>query len=279
MSRTVGQASRSKRELQLAVLLCLSGAGLVLLAGSQAWLVLVQDGQPAFAPRRTPITGRSLEPGVQALGYVGLAGVVALSATRRSGRTLVGLLLLASGAAIVALLAPELGHLPRLLRSRRLATPGTRVYDHLDTSAWPYCALAGGLLLALAGLLVSVRGRRWAALSGRSVGPAARADAAAPARPVEPRPEVGARPAHEAGPTREVGPAHETGAAHEAGAVHEAVAAREAVAGGEAGPARGGTPGDELEPGDRKLWDALDRGEDPTVPSSEGSTRQPHPRP
>jgi len=254
MSRTVGQASRSKRELQLAVLLCLSGAGLVLLAGSQAWLVLVQDGQPAFAPRRTPITGRSLEPGVQALGYVGLAGVVALSATRRSGRTLVGLLLLASGAAIVALLAPELGHLPRLLRSRRLDTPGTRVYDHLDMSAWPYCALAGGLLLALAGLLVSVRGRRWAALSGRYEVPAA-------------------------GPTRDAGASGEAGAAHEAGAVHEAVAAHEAVAVGEAGPARGGTPGGELEPGDRKLWDALDRGEDPTVSAPGRTNPQPHPRP
>jgi len=233
-------AAGPKRELQLAVLLCLLGAALVLLAGSRPWLVLVQDAQPAFAPRRTPVSGRDLEPGIQGLGFVGLAGVVALSATRRSGRILVGLLLLASGVAVLVLLLPDVGHLPQLLRTRRLGTPGTRAYDRVETGFWPYAALVGGLLLALAGLLVTLRGRRWAALSRRYEVPAARAD-------------TGARSEDRA-----------SAQGRGAGAAEDRSSASTPVS--EPGPDPGSEPGSEpgSSPADRGLWDALDRGEDPT---------------
>ena len=39
---------------------------------------------------------------------------------------------------------------------------------------WPWAALVGSVLLAAGGLLVALRGRRWAVLSGRYDAPAAR---------------------------------------------------------------------------------------------------------
>ena len=185
------------RELAAAVLLCLVGAFLVLVGAGRDWVVVDVAGNGLLPPRRLGVQGSELVAGVRALGLVGLAGVVALAATRRWGRVVVGLLLAVVGLGVLlSVIGADLA--VEAVRSDSVAEAGGA--DGAGrTTAWPLGTALGGLLLALAGALVALRGRRWAALGRRYDAPAAR-----------PAP---------AGPT-----------------------------------------------GTAQLWDALDRGEDPTAP-------------
>ena len=151
----------ARRELQLAVVLCLVGALLVLWALGQDWIVTVDSTDLTIAGTRTTVAGSELAMAARPLGYVGLAAVVALAATRRGGRVLVGLVVLGAGVGVVLDVADELSR------------------EHLTSVRWPWVAVAGGVVLALAGLLVVVRGRRWPAL-----GRAYDAPSAAAAQPV-----------------------------------------------------------------------------------------------
>jgi hypothetical protein len=96
-------------------------------------------------------TGLQLEPGLRPLALVGLAATLALLATRRWGRVVVGVAVAGCGAAINALALPH--------------GPGT----------WPLLAALGGLLLLAAGALTTARGHHWAGLSAAYRTPAARA--------------------------------------------------------------------------------------------------------
>jgi len=155
---------KGNRELQVCVLVVLVGALLLFVAGGRDWVVRTgtSTGLPGLQAPREVLTAGS-QDAVRALALAGLTAVGALLASRRWGRIVVGVLLLAVGLGAVA-----------------VALVGGRA------SAWSYVALLGGLLLALGGALAAVRGRRWAALSGRYDAPAAREE-----RPVA-RPEVAA---------------------------------------------------------------------------------------
>lgn len=162
----------SRRELQLAVLLCLLGSAVVLLAGSQTWVTLQDNQQLTIAAVRSSVPGSTLVPAALALGYVGLAGVVALAATKRWGRTVVGVLVLVAGVGVVVVVARALqdGIAAAALEEACDGTCGVA-----SRVAWAWLTLAGGVLLAVSGALVTVRGRRWAALSSSYAPPASRA--------------------------------------------------------------------------------------------------------
>jgi uncharacterized membrane protein (TIGR02234 family) len=174
----------ARRELRLAVLLCLLGSALVLYAVDRTWFSVAEGQQVSIDAVRTVVKGHRIVSGAQALGYVGLAGVVALAATRRTGRVLVGLLVLSAGVGVVVVIARALG---AGLSERGVGAlrPGgcgvgsggclAAFTDPKVSAGWAWLALAGGVLLALSGLLVTVRGRRWAALSSSYSPPAARA--------------------------------------------------------------------------------------------------------
>jgi uncharacterized membrane protein (TIGR02234 family) len=190
----VSDPATTRRELGAAVLLVLAGAVLLLVSTAGAWVTGVQS-RPSPLPS-TPIEVGSDEAAgpLRALALVVLASVPALAATRRAGRTALGVLLV-----IVAVLAG-------VLAARVLNDPGLVVdldVDDVATTSRPVLAVAGAVLTAVAGAVVAARGRHWAALSRRYERPAA----GGPAAP-----------------------------------------------GAEAAPA----------PGPPELWDALDRGEDPT---------------
>ena len=188
----------ARRELSAAVLLCLLGAVLVLAAASAGWLVVRVVPAPPLPTSTTRLTGGALVP-VRALGLLALAGVVALLAAKRLGRALVGLILLLSGVGVTGLTLDVLAH-PRAHTTVTGASLSTTL------APWP-CAL-GGLLIALAGVLVIARGSRWAALSQRYDSPAARQEqagaTAAPERPDQPLAERALWEALDAGddPTR-----------------------------------------------------------------------------
>ncbi|MGB8649605.1 MAG: Trp biosynthesis-associated membrane protein, partial [Mycobacteriales bacterium] len=160
----------ARRELRLAVLLCLVGAGLVLLALSRTWATFTEAQRLTISAPTTAVTGRRLSEGAAALGYVGLAGVVALAATRRWGRVVVGVLVALAGAGVVV----AVGRVLRRGVGREAATVvGGRAHLVSVTSGWAWLAVLGGAVLVVSGALVAARGRRWAALSSAYDAPAA----------------------------------------------------------------------------------------------------------
>ena len=167
-------AGTARREVALAVLLCLVGAFVVLVAAGRPWVELVVVS-PLVTDRTLAVTGAELSPGVRALGLVGLAGVVAIAATRRTGRFVVGVLLLLVGVGLMVLSLSVAGDDRRALDTASVREAGGTVGDASPGTGWPYASAAGGLMLACAGALVAARGRRWAALSQRYEAPAASA--------------------------------------------------------------------------------------------------------
>ncbi|MCW2615344.1 MAG: Trp biosynthesis associated, transrane protein Oprn/Chp, partial [Frankiales bacterium] len=150
------RVTSSRRELTVAVLLCLLGAALVLVAAGSPWSRVEVAATGLAGARTVEVTGNEVVPGVRALGLVGLAGVVALAATRRTGRTLVGLVLVVVGVgAVAAVVGADTA--PALLA--KAAEGGGQAGDGRSGTGWRAVAVAGGVLLALAGLVVAARGR------------------------------------------------------------------------------------------------------------------------
>ena len=166
------------RELAGAVLLCLVGAFLVLVGAGRDWVVVDVAGNGLLPPRRLGVEGAELVAGVRALGLVGLAGVVALAATRRWGRVVVGVLLAVVGVGVLlSVVGTDLA--AEAARSASVGEAGGTAGD-ARTTLWSPVTAFGGLLLVAAGTLVAVRGRRWAGLGRRYDAPAARPAPAAP---------------------------------------------------------------------------------------------------
>lgn len=175
--------------LRLAVLLSVVGAGVLVLALGQVWSeVGGAPGEtiPTFGDR---VPGRDLAPLALALGYVGLAGVAALIATRGWGRVVVGVLLVAAGIGALVDVVP-LGFGDELTQrtqeevsvcdgdgcsSDRIAAPAF--------SGWPWVASGGAVLLVLGGGLTAVRGRSWSGLGASYEAPGGRTPAAERAAP------------------------------------------------------------------------------------------------
>ena len=180
--------ARAARERGLALLGCAVAAALVLLADGRGWATVVARtsiGGSTFAQHRSSLTGGQLAPVAAALGWVGLAAVVAVPAARGRLRSLLGALLAMAGVAIAVASLSATGHAAVLRAARSQA--GTAVTGAESTtvsvSAWPVVAAVAGILLALAGLLVAARGAAWTSMSARYESPAARRDAAEPADP------------------------------------------------------------------------------------------------
>jgi uncharacterized membrane protein (TIGR02234 family) len=175
----------SRRGLSTAVLLCLVGAFVVLVAAGRVWASLEVPATPLADARTDPYAGTRIVPGLSALGLLGLAGVVALAATRRTGRTLVGLVLLATGVGVLAAVVSAL----RTVGAEELPDQSTDAAAQL--TAWPAVTALGGSLLLAAGALTVVRGRSWPALGRRYEAPADTAPVAAPRPPAEELTEKG----------------------------------------------------------------------------------------
>ncbi len=158
-------AARARRELTYAVLLCLAGAGLALWASTRTWAVELATRPTPLPPVRAARTGAGLLPWLPALAVVGLAGGGAVLATRGLPRRLVGVLLLALGAAVAV------GGGYGLVAA----------FDGTVSRQWPAFCLVGGLLAALGGGLVALRGAGWPAMGARYERPGRRAAGPAPA--------------------------------------------------------------------------------------------------
>ena len=158
------------RGLKAALAGCLLSAALILFGAGRTW------ANVAYPDRPRTVTGHDLVASLTTWGLLALAGVVAVAATKRWGRTFVGAALTAAGTTAAALTAKAIREVDvRVLELdvlRRLTVSPTA----LDLTVWPYVTLAGGVLLAATGILVAARGPRWAGLSSKYDAPAAPKD-------------------------------------------------------------------------------------------------------
>ena len=138
-----------RRELLIAVLACLAGAGLALFAATRTWVVEVVARPAPLPAQRTPRTGDSLLPWLSALGIVALVASGALLATRDAGRRVVGVLLGVAGLGVAVGGVYGLVTVPAV------------------TAGWPLLCAVGGLAAGAAGIFAVIRGGRWQSMGAR----------------------------------------------------------------------------------------------------------------
>jgi uncharacterized membrane protein (TIGR02234 family) len=192
-----------RRELLLALLLGLAGAGLVLLAVRQGWAHV-----RTAAPRPLPgsdiaLTGQDLVPAAGALAIAALASLAAVLATRGLVRRVVGLLLAAFGIGIAAAVSAGITAADAIAAAAGNAGPagsagsagtagsvtagsaaagsaaaggaqggapplaGFPAHVVMTSLPWRALTLAGAVVVVAAGLLVAWRAANWPAMSSR----------------------------------------------------------------------------------------------------------------
>ncbi|MFC4119608.1 Trp biosynthesis-associated membrane protein [Nonomuraea zeae] len=158
-----GKAKAGRGELLGWVAMTALGCALVLLAAGRAWVSIPQTGADAGPP-----TGGDLSPVLTPLALAGLAGVVAVLATKGAGRRIVGGLLALCGAGAAAGTWTALGGatVTDVLRDRNVLH-GAADLPWEIIPVWPAVAAAGALLVFAGGVLAILRGGRWAGMSGR----------------------------------------------------------------------------------------------------------------
>jgi hypothetical protein len=210
-----------RRELTVAVVACAVGAAIALWAVSRPWAAVVVVRPAPLPELRYQLRGRAVVPLVGGLAAVGLAGSVALIATRGIARVALGLLLALSGLGLAGVAVGVLAggiHPP----------PGKIIRD--TASIYPSLCVIAGLVVAASGVAAVVRGRGWPAMGRRYAG-------------------VGSTPTAAAGRA-----AAQTASPTSATSATESPASATDLAGST-----------RLDDGAAAAWDALDRGEDPTI--------------
>ena len=161
------------RELGAAAGLAAAAAGLLLLALGQPWAEasVTTEGMP-----RAPVvvTGTEALAWLRALGFVALAAIGAVLVTSGRWRRAVGALLSGVGAAVAAGSALAGDAVDAALLSAARATAAGADNAAVDAattgageSAWRWLAATAGLLIAVAGAFVVIRGAGWPGMSRR----------------------------------------------------------------------------------------------------------------
>jgi len=156
-----------QRELAAVITACVVAGAIVLIAAGRHWVsyALVGGGGDASSGP----TGHDVAGGASALGLVMLAAAVALPATRRWPRRIVGLLLAAAGAGTIALAAYVLAD-PGAAAGKRLISffafsPSPKVT--VRATGWPWADVCAGVLALVAGGFALLRSADWPAMGRR----------------------------------------------------------------------------------------------------------------
>ncbi|WP_433509869.1 Trp biosynthesis-associated membrane protein [Nonomuraea sp. CA-143628] len=158
-------ARRGRRELTAWLVVTVLGCVLVLLAAGRAWVTNVRGaGTGALA---VP-SGGDLSPVLTPLALAGLAGVVAVLATKGAGRRVIGALLALCGvgAGLGAWQAAGGSGVLSWLRERNvMRATGAIQWDAVPL--WPVVCGLGAVLMVAGGVLAVVRGGAWAGMSAK----------------------------------------------------------------------------------------------------------------
>ena len=152
-----------------AILGILAGSGLGLLAWSQTWFaVTLVDGAAAAGATTLEVGGATASPAIAALALAGLALAGALAIAGPLIRIVLGLLAAVLGGCLV--LAASLSSAAPVASVSGAVAEATGVAGadstagliaSITATTWPVVAIAGGVLVVLAGVLVVATGRAW----------------------------------------------------------------------------------------------------------------------
>ncbi|GLW70679.1 membrane protein [Kitasatospora phosalacinea] len=161
------------------LLLTAVGAGLVLTAVGRTWAEGVAAGMGGSRVA-VSASGSRLTALPTAMALTGMAAAVAVFAVRGWVRVLVGALTVAAGVGAVA--GALIGYTDtaglHAVAAGQLALSSGRA-EEVTRTAWPWVALAGGVLLVAAGALTAWFGRRWPVMGTRYDAPTRKAPARA----------------------------------------------------------------------------------------------------
>ena len=161
---------RGRRGLLVAVALTVVGGALTLLAAGRTWASVTLTATTG-ARVVARVTGREVSSAIPAIGVLLLVLTVALVASRGLLRRLVGLLVVATGAALMVVAVTSADDVAAAVRGEAFAVAAPHVDPGL--SAWAVLAAVAGGLAVGAGALTVVAGRRWPGLGRRYEPPAA----------------------------------------------------------------------------------------------------------
>ncbi len=163
----VPHRSPAGRLRSLSLLLGVLLAATALLAWSQPWFVVVLGGDSAT---HAPIAaaGAVAAPAVAALAIAGLAGFGAMAISGPIFRFILALLHVVVGgsialSAVLALVSPVASVEPLVTAATGIAGRAavTQLIATVSATAWPWVALAAGVLLAVLGVVIMFTGRAW----------------------------------------------------------------------------------------------------------------------
>jgi len=157
-----------------------AGAVLCLVASGMSWGEAQGSGP---APASVTVTGGELLPAAQAVGLLALAAILAVHATRRWGRRVVGGLVVVAGLTTAVWASAIARELPsRVLQRADVPTGAGDLTSASGHAAGALLAIAGGVLIAASGVAVLVKGPRWPGMGARYARPAPERSAASDAR-------------------------------------------------------------------------------------------------
>ncbi len=147
------------------------GAVLTLAAASQPWVSAVVTMGELRIPLQA--AGSALTSVIIPLGIGGLAGALAVITFRGPGRVVTGALMVCAALTVIAATVRVLGDVADAAAPAAGKTIGlTEIrVSEISITLWPWLTLLGGVLIAVAGVLTIVRGRRWPVISGRYQAP------------------------------------------------------------------------------------------------------------
>lgn len=162
------------RRFTLVLVLLLAASAGVLLAYGASWATVAvpvfAGGVDAGPGREVVLTGRDLAPLGAAMGWVGLAAVAALLATRTWGRRVTGVIVVVAGgsAGVIAMtfgLTEVASGSSGSFIEAALGT-GNQPTD-VDTSVWWAAAAIAGLVMVACGMAAVIAGPSWPRLGAR----------------------------------------------------------------------------------------------------------------
>lgn len=162
-----------RRGLALAVVGCALAAVLLALGAGQVWLRVSLPAQPPLPGDQADLTGQDLVPTLLPVGILVGAAALALLATRRLGRVVVGAVLVGAGllvAARVGFLLYDDGQLAALSWAQTVAVPppGESLFPEGDFAQTPavVAVVACGIGVAV-GASTLWTSRRWPVMGAR----------------------------------------------------------------------------------------------------------------
>ncbi|WP_353810018.1 Trp biosynthesis-associated membrane protein [Agromyces sp. SYSU T00194] len=152
----------ARRRKLVIVVAVIGAAGLGLLAWTQDWFTVTLDAGDAHA-----VPGQVADAALAALALAGLALGAALAIAGRVARLVLGLLAVVLGACVVLSAALAMGDpaaaaAPVVTAATGIAgSSAAGLVASVAWSAWPWVAVASGVLLAAAGVAVLATSSRW----------------------------------------------------------------------------------------------------------------------